>query len=420
MDKEISSEKVDIEKIMDNIREKTCMKKDISVKSDVDFGMGPKMDSFLPANYGQPMECLNNYETSANYLISINQVCDPREDSHITSHRKIIGPVIVLLKKALRKMLKFFCIPNILLSKQAEINSNMVNLLNYLAKSLNVKDSFLSKKVMEIRQENILLKQRLNRILTEIEKIHHFPDKGVDSLVREKNNLMDHNYFLFEKKYRGTEEEIKNKQQRYISLFRGKDNVLDIGCGRGEFLKILRREGIKASGIDINEDMIYVCKEKKLDAIQIDALTYLASINDDSLGGIFASHVIEHFTIDLLTEFLRLCLTKLKKGGYAVFETPNPLSMVSATNFYRDLSHIKPLHPDAIKFLTEANGFVDVQIRYLSPFPDEMKLQEINEDPSSNFSKSLPLELLNNNIHKLNSLLYGYQDYAIISKKDKG
>lgn len=419
MGKEISGEKVDIEKIMEKIKEKARKKKELCSGSEdpnTTFEIGK-----LTENDNYPIENLRNCLDTIKNLNALMKIWDPREKIPITSHRKIIGPVIVLVKNTIRKVLTFFGITELLLSRQAEFNFGMVNILKDLTTGLNVKDSFLSKKILEVRQENILLKNRLDRILTEIKEKHDLSDESTASLVREKMGLKDHDYFLFENKYRGPQEEIKKKQQSYLSVFKGASNVLDIACGRGEFLEILRKEGIKSFGIDINEDMIYVCKDKNLDVIQVDALAYLSSIKDASLGGIFASHVIEHLTNDKIIELLKLCFVKLKTGAYFVLETPNPLSIiVSATNFYRDLSHIRPLHPEAMKFLMEANGFVDVQIKYLSPFPKEEKLQVINHDQSTRASGKLPVELLNKNIQKLNNLLYGYQDYAIISKKEKG
>lgn len=410
---EIDGGKISIEKIMKEIREKIEKKKRSGFYSDEDT----KSEFVSGSLYRNSNKQTENIESCLDVL---EELQDPRADSLITSHRPKTGPFIIFTKKIIREIFKYFGITNIFLSRQAEFNNQLLKLLNYLAIDFNVelpaKNNPLVKQIMEIRQENILLKARLDRVLTEIEKKYDLPEKGAINLIQEKNNLMDHNYFLFEKTYRGEEKEIKKRLEIYLPVFHNLDNVLDIGCGRGEFLEILKKEGVKTVGIDQNEDMIYTCKEKNLDVKQIDAVTYLESIKDHSLGGIFASHVIEHFNINLLIEFIKLCFCKLRQGGCFVLETPNPLSIiVSSINFHLDISHVKPIHPEALKFLMEANGFVNVQVKYLSPFPDEMKLQTLTDLRDTLSKKSL--KLMNENTQKLNNLLFGYQDYAVICKK---
>jgi O-antigen chain-terminating methyltransferase len=415
-------------------------------------------------------QCLDEIR---NYLALLQNQCQPGIEPPISSHRRLIGPIIVFAKKVLRKILRY--VTNKIMSRQIEFNRLLIKFLQILEQELNTNSATLNsvvaqgehlssifqkiegnfndlfkkvddwhdklvnnfnylrteherlaqrhvelfQKAMEVRQENILQKHRLDRILTKLSAKYDFPKEEAATLVRESGNLMDHNYFLFENKYRGPQEEIKKRQEVYLPIFRGSDNVLDIGCGRGEFLELLKNNGVKASGIDLNEDMIYLCKEKKLDAEQIDAITYLSRIDSDFLGGIIACHVIEHLKVDLLIEFVKLCWEKLKKGAPVIFETPNPQSIiVSAINFHLDLSHLKPIHPESIKFLLESIGFVDIQIKLLSPYPEEMKLQPIkNINNVSSEKSNTPEEVLNKNIETLNSLLFGYQDYAIIARK---
>ncbi len=403
--RKIKEEEINVDEIMKKIRAKIKKKKEKGIYSESENKKIYESGLVSAEFYNQSEDDLEIF------LEYLNKNWDPREDSPITSHRAIIGHIIVFIKKVIRKFLKLFWADHILLSSQAEFNLQLIKLLN--ASIINYRK--LSNQIVEIRQENILQKQRLERLLTEVGKKYDLPEDGASKLVQEKNNIMDHNYFLFENIFRGKQEEIKREFEAYLPVFKGSDNVLDIGCGRGEFLELLQAEGVKAAGIDTNEDMIHLCKEKKLDVKQVDVMTYLSSVDDNSLGGIFASHVIEHFNSNLLVEFTKLCSAKLKKGAPVVFETPNPLSIVvSATNFYFDLSHVKPFHPEAVKFLLESSGFNDVRIKFLSPFPGEMKLQEIGHEK---ILENLPLEKLNSNIEKLNCLLFGYQDYAVIGKK---
>lgn len=427
MNTETNDKYINVEKIMEEIREKVKQKKEQGIYNDEEDQKVSEME-LSPFENGQA------YGDDVEYYQSIlNRLRDPREDFTIKSHRKKLGYFIIFTKKTIRKILKLLSIPNLLLSRQAEFNLQLLVLLTSLrdqhksekeemsTKLKEITDKILeaTNRMMEIRQENILQKHRLTRILQELREKYDLPEEGIAKLVQERDNLQDHNYFLFENRYRGEQEEIKKRQEIYLPVFKNADNVLDIGCGRGEFLELLQKEDVKAAGIDLNEDMIYLCKEKKLDAKQVDAMTYLTSLKDGSLGGIFVSHVIEHLTNSrLLIEFIQLCYSKLKEGSHIILETPNPLSMtVSAVNFYLDPSHVMHIHPHTIKFLLETNGFHDIQLKYLSPFPSDMTLHHIDYNQPLEDSENMPYKLLNDNFKKLNNMLFGYQDFAAIGKK---
>ena len=408
MNRETNSEEIDVEKIMGKIQD--------SIKEKEEQGIYSKEDTEM-ANTAFMIN-QDPWDDMDKFLKALNLYWDPRKDSPITTHRISIGPLVVFIQKVMRKILKFFRIPNLLLSRQAAFNFQILKAINYLylTADMPVEGGPLSKKIYELKQENSLLRQRLDLKLEEIEKKYDLPKQAAVSIVREKNRTENHNYLLFENKFRGDREEIKKRLEFSLPLFKKADNVLDIGCGRGEFLEMLNDQGINATGIDTNEAMVSFCNKIKLKVQQAEAVTYLSSVSDASLGGLIASHVIEHFSNHLLYQFVKLCFLKLENGASIVFETPNPLSIVvSATNFNLDLSHVKPLHPETVKFLLESNGFTDVHIHYLSPFPDDMKFKFIKDSFFS--SKKKTVDQLNKNFQKLNDLLYGYQDYAVIGKK---
>jgi len=281
----------------------------------------------------------------------------------------------------------------------------------------------LGRRFEEQRQDMILQKRRLDLILAELRKKIEGEKESLAKVAAQKDRLMDHSYFLFENRHRGSLEEIKKRQEVYLPIFKerftpsGGTNavtpsiVLDVGCGRGEFLELLREHGVPAKGIDSNEDMVHFCQGRGLDVEHANALAYLQSQPDDSLGGIIACQVIEHLHLEDLIEFIKLCHQKLERGGRAVFETVNPLSLlVSATNFYLDLSHVRQVHPVALQFLAEAVGFTNTELKFLAPYPDEMKLQLLNNN-NPDFLK------LNQNFARLNEIVFGYQDYALICSK---
>jgi O-antigen chain-terminating methyltransferase len=133
----------------------------------------------------------------------------------------------------------------------------------------------------------------------------------------------------------------------------------------------------------------------------------------------FLDQVVEHLEPKYLIKLLELCYKKLKFGYYIVIETVNPLSLTSFANFYIDLSHKKPIHPETLKFLSESAGFRDIEVKFFSPIPDEYKLKkvEVGENIGVEEKERQIIEVYNHNIEKLNETLYGCQDYAVIGKK---
>jgi SAM-dependent methyltransferase len=222
----------------------------------------------------------------------------------------------------------------------------------------------------------------------------------------------DFDYARFEERFRGDEEEIKERQRAYLRYFQDRENVLDIGCGRGEFLELLRESGIKAGGVDLDLDMVLLCREKGLDVVMDDAFAHLATLADDSVGGVFAAQLIEHLHPRRVIESVKLCYRKLAPGGVLVLETPNPKClMIFADTFYKDPSHIQPAHPDTMQFLFEATGFHDVGLRFSAHVNPALRIPPL-EGAGADFDR------FNAGIERLNSLLFGFQNYAVIGRKD--
>jgi SAM-dependent methyltransferase len=176
-------------------------------------------------------------------------------------------------------------------------------------------------------------------------------------------------YFTFEQRFRGTREEIRERLRYYLPLLRGSvvgkegSPVLDIGCGRGEWLELLRDEKITARGIDINEAMIKECSKHDLDASVGDAIAQLKRLPDNSLGALTGFHIIEHVPLETLLELIEQAHRVVEPGGLVIFETPNPENIVvGACNFYVDPTHQRPLPPVMTQFLVESGGFDSVEI----------------------------------------------------------
>ena len=188
-------------------------------------------------------------------------------------------------------------------------------------------------------------------------------------------------WLRFSEQFRGSEDDIRHRMRRYAQVFAGCAPVLDLGCGRGELLEALRDSGIAARGVELSGELAAVCRAKSLDAAQADLFGHLASLEDNSLGGVACIQVVEHIQRPLLPELAALAFRKLRRGGVLAIETPNPECLaIFATHFYLDPTHRHPL-PAALLafFLTEA-GFARIEVDYLASaaeaFPELAGLPE--------------------------------------------
>ncbi len=223
--------------------------------------------------------------------------------------------------------------------------------------------------------------------------------------------LDSHKYVGFEDQFRGTPDAIRARLLEYVPLFDGASDVLDVGCGRGEFLLLLREHGISARGLDTNSAMVQVSREKGLQAEEGDALSYLRAQPERSLGGLFAAQVVEHLDPAYLTAFLDAAFDALRPGAPIVLETINPACWFAFFESYiRDITHVRPLHPETLTYLMVASGFQRLNVRYRAPYPDHEKLQPI----APNTALADSVDTLNGNVEKINRLLFTYLDYAAI------
>jgi 2-polyprenyl-3-methyl-5-hydroxy-6-metoxy-1,4-benzoquinol methylase len=224
-----------------------------------------------------------------------------------------------------------------------------------------------------------------------------------------------HRYVGFEDQFRGDPEEIRRRLLDYPSIFAGATDVLDMGCGRGEFLALLEERGVPARGIDVNEAMVEVSRARGLRAETADALGYLEGLPDGSLGGLFSAQVVEHLEPAYLTRVLDAAFAKLRPGAPIVLETINPACWFAFFESYlRDLSHVRALHPETLQYLLVAAGFQQVEIQYRVPYPEHDKLQAL--PPAAGAPDALA-ETFNANVERLNGLLFTWLDYAAVGRR---
>jgi SAM-dependent methyltransferase len=215
-------------------------------------------------------------------------------------------------------------------------------------------------------------------------------------------------YFAFEARMRGRSEEIRERQRAYVEDFRDAAPVLDVGCGRGELVGLLREAGTEARGVDADADMVAFARGEGLPVEQADLLAYLEGLEEGSLGGVFAGQVVEHLPPPALVRLLELAAAKLRPGGLFVAETINPLSPLALRFYFSDLTHAQPLVPETLELLARQTGFRETELRYLNP-PEERLREVALEDDAAR-------EALAANVRRLNDVLFGPLDYALLAR----
>jgi SAM-dependent methyltransferase len=376
------------------------------------------------------------------HLEQLNDGWDTAAEPLITSHRGGIGGIIVAAKKLLRRVTRPYI--TLILARQVEFNSALLHLLNAfvlpvrdalatltrrhedlsldLQERLTVEHGERRRKEQEVAQQLSVLTARLEDLRAEMDRVRR-PAAAMElppspAVPAGLGALPATAYVRFEDRHRGTVEEIRERQRGYLGLFTDGGRVLDVGCGRGEFLALCREAGIDARGVDIDPAMVARCREAGLPAEQGDALAYLDALPDGSLGGVFSAQVIEHVPPEAFIALVRLAHRKLRPGGVLLCETPNPACLtVFSGAFYVDLSHLKPIHPEAARFVLEAAGFRDIDIRYVNPVPPDGKLQRIEPFWYMRRYEEAFLTQINDNFERLNQLLWGAQDYAVIGRR---
>ena len=217
-------------------------------------------------------------------------------------------------------------------------------------------------------------------------------------------------YFDFENYFRGTRAAVRQAQMQYLPYFENCRNVVDLGCGRGEFLEILQENKIGAVGVDFYPEFADYCNEQGFTAVCEDAISYLEQL--EAADGIFAGQLVEHLSTSQLIRLCELSYEKLEKGGYVILETPNPFSLSIYTHaFYIDPSHEKPVHPYTLKYFLEKAGFRSIQTLYTPNSRRDIEIPPIVSDSIQN------LEEFNAVMKQVSEVLFGSQDYAMIARK---
>lgn len=234
-------------------------------------------------------------------------------------------------------------------------------------------------------------------------------------LSRELSTGYEELYEDLEDTFRGSRDHVRALTAEYlpdVESVPGKGAVVDVGCGRGEWLEVLRDAEIDAYGVDTNQVVVDRCLARGLDVRAGDALVHLRELPEGSVRAVTSFHLVEHLSLDTLIGLIDAALLALRPEGLLILETPNPSNLnVGASSFYLDPTHIKPVHPQFLQFLLESRGFADVEVRYLHPEDvPRLEAQDLaghQDDPAR--AQGL--------VDRINWALAGPLDYAVLARK---
>ena len=251
--------------------------------------------------------------------------------------------------------------------------------------------------------------RRLTMFLEEARKRLPNPlsQEQLQIMAEEERHDLDALYVSFEDQFRGSREDIKERLRVYLPILKqaqlGTDEmpVLDVGCGRGEWLELLKEQNLRAQGVDMNRVLVEECQRQGLEVIERDVIVYLRTLPDASLGAVTGFHIIEHLPFEVLVKLMDETVRVLKPGGVAIFETPNPENvLVGSYTFYLDPTHRNPLPSAVVKFMAEARGLCRVEVMPLHAL-EAYRMEEAGLEITKRF----------------NEYFYGPQDYAVVGWK---
>ena len=268
----------------------------------------------------------------------------------------------------------------------------------------------IDRHALRTRRDIVLQQRRITSILHSVRKQSQAAepnDPGNEGNATLQPDIMADLYLALEDAFRGSQQDIAERVSEYLPILEqaglkpGVDLVIDIGCGRGEWLDVLSKNGYSNKGCDSNESMVATCQEHGLDVTQAKSLQFLSSFPDNSVAAVTAFHVIEHLPISEMLALIDDSLRVIRPGGLVILETPNPQNLlVSCHNFYIDPTHHKQIPMILLQFIVEERGFCEVRSLPLHPYPESVQL-----DSSSEIAR------------RFNDLFYGPQDYAVIATK---
>jgi O-antigen chain-terminating methyltransferase len=314
----------------------------------------------------------------------------------VTAERPAGGGPKGVVKRFLRKLMRWYVEP--LAADQRVFNDSVLKLVDALSERADSSAAARDQAERLVRE----LEERLARLERRGSAAGQSGAPAPATVAAQPAAASVPDYFAYESRMRGSVDSIRERQRLYVDVLRNAAPVLDVGCGRGELLGLLREAGVEARGIDADSDMVAYARGDGLDVEQADLVEYLQRADDDSLGAIFMGQVVEHLPAPTLVQTFQLAVAKLRPGGVLVAETINPLSPIALRNYFADLTHAQPLVPETLELLARQSGFAETEIRFLNE-PAERLTEPA--DP-----------VIAANVRRLNDLLFAPLDYALVAR----
>ena len=359
-------------------------------KSFTGAGVSPPEDIDVEALYEQLQAELRRGPSGGDRMAATRALAE--RFWAVTPERELGRGPKAFVKRVLRKLMRWYVEP--VAADQRIVNDSVLKLIDALAERAD--DAAAARG----RAERLVgeLEERLARV----ERRERGGSVAPVTVAGQPTAAAVPDYFAFESRMRGSVESVRERQRRYVDDFRGQGPVLDIGCGRGELVALLGEAGIDARGVDADADMVAYARGDGLDVEQADAVAHLDGLSDGSLGGIFMGQVVEHLPPAVLVRVFELAAAKLRPDGLLIAETINPLSPIALRNYFADLTHTQPLVPETLELVARQAGFRETELRFLNE-PAERLTEP--DDP-----------LIAANVRRLNELLFGPLDYALVAR----
>jgi SAM-dependent methyltransferase len=313
----------------------------------------------------------------------------------VTAERDAGGGPKGVVRRVLRKLMRWYVEP--MAADQRVFNDALLKLVDALSERADEAAAARTQFERLLRE----LEERLVRVERRAPKGVAAPPPSPTVAAQPRADAVP-DYFAYESRMRGSTESVRERQRVYVDDLRAAAPVLDVGCGRGELLSLLRDAGVAARGIDADADMVAYAQGEGLDVQQADLVDYLGGLEDGELGGIFMAQVVEHLPPAVLVRAFELAAAKLRPGGILIAETINPLSPLALRNYFADLTHAQPLVPETLELLARQSGFAETELRFLN-HPAERLTEP--DDP-----------VIAANVRSLNELLFAPLDYALVAR----
>ncbi|PKQ28957.1 MAG: hypothetical protein CVT63_00115 [Candidatus Anoxymicrobium japonicum] len=370
-----------------------------------------------------------------------NAVYDSNLPGDATSERKIVAPLVAFFKRVIRKLTAWYIDPA--MDQQRIFNASTTHTINEMKQYLDhiqinedILSTIMHRDIALFRANVLFLNRYLERRMAEFEKelallraheaLLAAPDGevGGNGAAAASDPFATIDILTLEQRVHGSPRKAKDRLRAYVPCFKGCENVLAIGCGRGELLQLFAQEGISVRGTETNPTLVGYCKDNELDVLMANPVDYLETLADGSLDGIILSRFAGHEPPARLVRMLVLCRNKLASGAPLVIETPNPFSIYVVTSYAMESSEqAHPLHPETLKQLCISYGFTEPQVMFLNPLPPEEHLEELELAMSGVLLDTRQKEFfqkINENFGRLNRILFSHRDYAIVTNRGGG